>query len=210
MRYLKILLFIIILLPFSVKAALCDYSEKIRLQRLAQNITYSYDYIEDRKEATFTFTFNNLNNELYLVDTRNNKRFDYSGEELVLGGFYDDKSYKFEVRTTNTYCDSTALYYIYITTPAYNPYYNDPICEGLDYKYCNKWQKNTFSYDEFINDINTYKQTLIIEPSNKEEIKGIFDYIIEIYSRYYYIVLPLIIIASITYIIIERKRNNLF
>lgn len=213
MRYLKLILFMAILFPFSVDAALCDNAEKIRLQSLAQNITYSYDYIEENGNVSFTFTFNNMHSDLYLIDTKNKTTFNYSGEELVLGGFKDGTSYKFEVRTTNVFCNSSTLYYIYITTPAYNPYYSDPICIGLDYKYCNKWQKNTFSYDDFIKDVENYKQSLIEQPEQIEDVKGIFDTIIEFYSKYYYIILPIIIGLGLIYIIIlmiKRKRNDLF
>lgn len=210
MKYLKLILFIIILFPFSVNAALCEYSERTRLQKIAQNVTYSYDYIEENGNVTFTFKFNNLTSDLYLVDTINKTNFNYSGEELVLGGFKADTSYKFAVRTTNMFCDSSALYYIYITTPAYNRYYNDPICNGLDYKYCNKWHKNNFTYEEFIRNIENYKQSLIEEPIDVEEVEGIFDKIIEFYSKYYYIILPIIIVGGITYIFINRKKNDLF
>lgn len=210
MRYLKLILFLIILFPFSVDAALCSNSDKLRLQKLAQNITTSYDYVEENGDATFTFTFNNLSSELYLINTRNGRRFDYSGEELVLGGFYDGMSYKFEVRTTNIYCDSSALYYIYITTPSYNRYYNDPICNNLDYKYCNKWQKNTFSYEEFIKNIEDYKKSLILSDNNIVVEPGLFDILIEFYSKYYFIILPTIIIIGTTYIIVQKKKNDLF
>lgn len=210
MRYLKIILFLIILFPFCVEAALCDYSEKIRLQKLAQNITYSYDYVEEYRDATFTFTFYNLTSDLYLVNTRDDRRFDYSGEELVLGGFYDGTNYKFEVRATNSFCDSAALYYIYITTPSYNPYYNDPICENLDYKYCNKWQKNTLTYEEFVRNVENYKKTTLIPPDDVQDERGLFDMIIDFYSEYYYIILPAIIVIGITYIVIQRRKNDLF
>ena len=52
----------------NVKGLICDNAAKVRLQKLAQNITTSYDYVESNGMVTFDITFNNLSNELYLVD----------------------------------------------------------------------------------------------------------------------------------------------
>ena len=110
-------------------------------------------------------------------------------------------------------CDSSVIYYIYVATPAYNPYYSDPICEGVNYKYCNKWQKNTLSYEEFIRNVEEYKNKKdVIEID--DNVKGIFDIILEFYINNYYIILPTLIIIILIYIvinsIINRKKNNLF
>lgn len=210
MRYLKYLLCLIILFPITVNGLVCDNATKVRLQKLAQNITTSYDAIEQDGMVTFDITFHNLSHELYLVDTTNKREFYYSGGPLVLGGFQSGTNYKFEVRSTNLYCNGSVLYYLYVTTPSYNPYYNDPICDGLTYKYCNKWQKNDFTYEEFIKNVEEFKKEIIIYPEEPEQIKGIFDYIIEFYISYYYVILPIIILISLIYIFVNRKKDNLF
>ena len=92
----------------------------------------------------------------------------------------------------------------------YNQYYNDPICNGVTYKYCNKWQKNDFTYEEFIKNVEEYKNTKNIIVEEPNEVKGIFDYIMEFYISYYYIILPTIILISVIYIYINRKKNDLF
>lgn len=210
MRYLKIFIYLIILSPLCVKGLVCDNTTKVRLQKLAQNITTSYDYGEQNGTVTFNITFLNLNSELYLVDTVNEKDIYYSDTSLTLNGFESGKNYKFEVRSTDPFCSGSVLYYIYVTTPYFNPYYNDPICEGVSYKYCNKWQKNDLSYDEFIENVQNYKKEIIVKPDNPENIKGIFDYLIDFYVSYYYIVLPIIILSIIIYIVVARKKDSLF
>ena len=210
MRYLKYLLCLIILFPITVNGLVCDNTTKVRLQKLAQNITTSYDYIEQDGNVIFDITFNNLNSELYLVDVVNEREYYYSGNVLQLGGFKSGTSYKFEVRTTNIFCNGPALYYLYVTTPHYNQYYNDPICNGVTYKYCNKWQKNDFTYEEFIKNVEEYKNTKNIIVEEPNEVKGIFDYIMEFYISYYYIILPTIILISVIYIYVNRKKNDLF
>lgn len=210
MRYLKYIVCLIILFPISVNGLVCDNATKVRLQRLAQNITTSYNYIEQDGYVTFDITFNNLNSELYLVDVANNRQYNYSGNVLQLGGFESGKTYKFEVRSTDVYCSGSVLYYLYVNTPYYNPYYADPICDGFSYKYCNKWQKNDLSYEEFIKNVEEAKRQIESEEEIQEEVKGIFDYIIDFYTSYYYIVLPIIIVISLVYILIQRKKNDLF
>ena len=100
------------------------------------------------------------------MDTVNEKDIYYSDTSLTLNGFESGKNYKFEVRSTDPFCSGSVLYYIYVTTPYFNPYYNDPICEGVSYKYCNKWQKNDLSYDEFIENVQNYKKEIIVKPDN--------------------------------------------
>lgn len=210
MRYLKYILFLIILCPSYVNAAVCDNATKVRLQSLAQNITTSYDYIEENDNVTFNINFRNLSSELYITDITNGNKYYYNGSERSVTGFLPDTTYKFEVRSIDVLCSGKALYYIYVTTPAYNKYYKDPICNGVNHKYCNKWQKVTLSYEQFIEEIEKYKYIPEEEINNNENIKGIFDYITEFYLKTYYIILPLVIIICIIFIIVDRKKNSLF
>ena len=212
MKYLKFIICLVILFPISVNGAACDNANKVRLQKIAQNITTNYDYIETNGSVTFQINFYNLNSEIYLVDTRNNAKY-YSDNVLSLNGFENDKNYKFEVRSSNVLCDSSVLYYLYVATPAYNPYYNDPICENISYKYCNKWQKNTLTYDEFVKSVSEFKNSKN-ETIDKVEVKGIFDIILDFYIKNYYIILPLIIVVITIFIIvksiIDKRKNSLF
>ena len=214
MKYLKYILCLIVLFPISVKGALCDNSTRVRIQKIAQNITTGYDYVEQNGTVVFSINFYNLSNDIYLVDTKSGNKYYYSGNTLTIGGFNSDTNYKFAVRSSNVLCDSSAYYYIYVALPAYNKYYNDPVCNGVNYKYCNKWQKNTLSYDEFIKNVENFKNKKDIIIDNDEVNKGIFDLILDFYINNYYIVLPSLIFIIIIYIviksIIDRKRNSLF
>ena len=48
------------------------------------------------------------------------------------------------------------------------------------------------------------------EPIKKEEVKGIFDYIIEFYLDYYYFILPGVIVICFVGIYIYNKKHDLF
>lgn len=209
MRYLKGLICLIILSPLCVKALICDNADVIRLQKLAKNITTSYDYVENNSSAQFSITFENVSNELYLKNSSSGEEF-YGDGEFTLNNYSAGENYKFEVRSTNALCNTKALSYIYVNLPPYNPYYNDPICNGVSYKYCNKWQKNTLSYDEFVQDVTNYKNSLITNDEKSQQIKGLFDYIVEFYANYYFIILPVIILFSVIGITVYTKKTSLF
>lgn len=209
MRYLKGLICLIILSPLCVKALICDNADVIRLQKLAKNITTSYDYVENNSSVQFSITFENVSNELYLKNSSSGEEF-YGDGEFTLNNYSAGENYKFEVRSTNALCNTKALSYIYVNLPPYNPYYNDPICNGVSYKYCNKWQKNTLSYDEFVQDVTNYKNSLITNDEKSQQIKGLFDYIVEFYANYYFIILPVIILFSVIGITVYTKKTSLF
>ena len=209
MRYLKGLICLIILSPLCVKALICDNADVIRLQKLAKNITTSYDYVENNSSVQFSITFENVSNELYLKNSSSGEEF-YGDGEFTLNNYSAGENYKFEVRSTNALCNTKALSYIYVNLPPYNPYYNDPICNGVSYKYCNKWQKNTLSYDEFVQDVTNYKNSLITIYETSQQIKGLFDYIVEFYANYYFIILPVLILFSVIGITVYTKKNRLF
>ena len=77
-------------------------------------------------------------------------------------GFEADKSYRFVAYATNQdNCDYGELYTYYANTPAYNQYYNDPVCQDVrEYKLCQKWLKTGLTHDEFVKQVNEYKESI--------------------------------------------------
>lgn len=211
-KILSIFILFVILFPINSKALLCSDKEKVKFQELAKNITTTYDYIEKNNQATFNITFSNIPEGFRIYDYVNKKEYGYSASEIILSGFKSGRSYRFDYYTSDVLCQYDNLYTSYINLPYYNPYYKDSICNGLNYKYCNKWQKIDMNYEEFVSNVNEYKKSLeIIDNTiNEKEVKGFFDYIMEFYIKYYYIVLPLFIIVSISYIIYYNKKQDLF
>jgi len=210
-KVLGIFVLFIILFPINSKALLCSNKEKVKFQELAKNITTTYDYVEENNQVTFNIIFSNIPEGFRIYDYNNKTEHGYFAREMLLSGFKPGTSYRFDYYTNDVLCQYDNLYTSYINLPHYNPYYNDSICEGLNYKYCNKWQKIDMTYEEFINDVTKYKESLkAVEGPTTEKVKGFFDYIIEFYVNYYYIVLPLFIIISISYIIYYNKKQDLF
>lgn len=199
------MLFIYLLLfPFSIKA-FCYSKDKVKFQKLAENIDYTYVFDENTK--TFNIIFTNLQTSLSLNGVI------YPNQEVTLTGFVPGNSYNFVVKTNDSTCYDETIKTIYVTLPIYNANYNDPLCQGLhDYDICQKWGNYISNRSEFEKQIQKIN-TSVNENDNQiseEEYKGIFDYLANIFVNTYYIVLPIIIVACLIGIYKLNKKDRLF
>lgn len=213
----KKVLFIIclfVLLPMNVKALMCSNEKKAKFREQAKNVAINYTYQETDNDITFDIKFDNIPSDFYLYDVDTGDRY-YPNEQssAVVNNVQKNKSYKFWVYTSDALCENETLYTHYITIPGYNIYYKDNLCKGIEaYKLCNKWLNINMSYDEWKNEVNKYieslkKQQVVVE---QEEIKGIFDYVFDFYTSYYYFILPGIILVCIVGIYVYNKKHDLF
>lgn len=199
------MLFIYLLLfPFSIKA-FCYSKDKVKFQKLAENIDYTYVFDENTK--TFNIIFTNLQTSLSLNGVI------YPNQEATLTGFAPGNSYNFVVKTNDSTCYDETIKTIYVTLPIYNANYNDPLCQGLhDYDICQKWGNYISNRSEFEKQIQKIN-TSVNENDNQiseEEYKGIFDYLANIFVNTYYIVLPIIIVVCLIGIYKLNKKDRLF
>ena len=208
-------LLLLLLIPIQAKAIICSNEKKVQFQTLASNITTSYTYVEQDNNITFQITLSNIPEGFIIQDIKNNQTYSYQGSELTIFNLKPDKSYRFDVYTDDVDCSLVTLYSHYVTTPPYNPYYHASVCVGMEqYPLCQMFTKITYTYEEFVQKVNALKQTLeqpIVEDEPKPESeKSIYDYILEFYLNYYYIVLPLFIVSGIIIIYRYNKKNDLF
>lgn len=207
----RILLYIVVttmlLLPSNIEAQ-CSNTEKVNMASLAQNVTITYDYVEANN--TFSIVFTNLQPGFKLKDVANRIEYLYSSSELVLYGYKPGTSYRFDIYGTGN-C-TNRLYTHYVTIPGYNPYYNDPICVGVNHSICQKWTSISYDYNTFIREVNNIKQKLNKEETlqDEEKVLGVYDYITAFFINYYYIILPIIIITCVIIIVVKRKKDDLF
>ena len=194
----------LLLFPFSIKA-ICYSKDKVRFQKLAENIDYTYVFDENSK--TFNIIFTNLQQSLSLNEII------YPGQETTLTGFLPGNSYNFVVKINDLECYNETVKTIYVNLPAYNANYNDPLCQGLhDYDICQKWGNYISDRSEFEKQIQKIN-TSVNENDNQiseEEYKGIFDYLANIFVNTYYIVLPIIIVVCLIGIYKLNKKDRLF
>lgn len=208
----KILIFFILLLfPLSTQAYYCDYDDYKEVQKKASNVNLMVDYEIENDKAVFTITLYNLKDEHYIIDPKTEKVYEYNGSDTLEIKVEKPGIYSFEVYSEDNYCDENYLNKLYAEIPTYNKYYKDALCKGVEnYKYCQKWFSGNITYDEFKKAVNDYKESLKVTPQEEPEYKSIFDYLLEFYINYWFIILPTIIVAGIIGIILKKKQENKF
>jgi len=215
MKRIYLLFLLTFLIPITnVDGYYCKYSELSRYKSLASNISTTYDYVEEKNDLTFSITLVNLNQDLYIVDNTTDKVYNYSGNELTISGYKPGVTVKYSVYAKDVDCSDTLLYTIRVVLPGYNPYYSDPICEGItNYAYCQKWYNHNLDYETFKNRVTNYKNGLveqpIIVPGTVDEY-SIWDAILDVIIRYYYVIIVSIIIVCGTVVYINEKRSDVY
>lgn len=211
----KIILFIaLLLIPLSVDAYYCDYTTYNNALKKAQNVNImsSYEMVDDK--PVFIIQIYNLDSHQYIIDEKNQITYYYKDAVdgvITITNVTEPMVYKYGVYSDENYCDLSALATLYITIPAYNRYYKDDSCKGIEnYKLCQKWSSVSITYDEFKRNISSYKESLIKKEETKETYKSIYEIIFEFYLKYYYIILPIIIVVGSISILIIKKRENKF
>ena len=203
-----IVFLLLVLIPFKVDAE-CSEDEKIRLSKLANNITTSVEYYEENN--TFALTFLNLTGEFFIVD--DNTDLNYQSDfELIIDNLQSG-NYKYKIYDTNG-CFENEVLTKTIKIPYYNKYYNYKECNDFhEYSYCSKWLQSNISYDAWKSKVDTYKKEEIIEEPDEESDKTPIDNIVEIlvslYVDYYYIFLPIIIISFVAIIYLKDRSDSI-
>lgn len=199
------------MLPSIVKAE-CSNEEKIELSRIVSNVKITPVFNEEREK--FSIIISNITPSIYFRDM--NAKVDYinKGSEVVLYDVSPNQSYRIKFFSAKPACYGEALTSSYVSLPGYNKYYKDPLCEGLeDYKICQKWVNYNYSRSKWEEEVKKIEKPEEKKPEVKpreKEVKGFYDYLGELYEKYYYIVLPIIIIACTIEIAKLYKKEKFF
>ncbi|MDD2377611.1 MAG: hypothetical protein PHD10_00815 [Bacilli bacterium] len=218
-KYLKYLMFLSVLFinPLTIKAQ-CGYSEKVRLQKIASNVNFSYDYIETKKGSSvnnveFIITIANIHPDIYIEDTSSGTVYTFAkNSSVVTERNYSagiNVMYKIYGKTKN--CNDELLLTNYVNTPNYNRFYNDEACRGIEnHELCQKWSKVNLNYSDFVKKIDAYKKSLIVEEEPVEPEKKTFNYnfIYFFISKYYFIIMISIIVVCLFLMYRINKKNS--
>lgn len=213
----KLLFLLLLCIPIKYIDAKCLYSDLAELKKTASNVNESYEYKIIDNKAYFDVTLTNLTDDIYFVDTTNNKVYKNNNSEITLKDYNSGQTIVYNFYSSNLDCQDTVLYTIRIVLPQYNIFYNDPVCDGAkEYSLCQRWYGNNLSYNTFLDKVNQYKENkkendnnLEIEP---EEVgnNNLLHYVINFLTNYYYVIL--IIFCGIFIIVsyIRNKKNNIY
>lgn len=209
----KILIFFILfIIPLKTSAYYCNYDDYNMARKQANNVNYFVDYKIENDKAIFTITIYNIRNNQTIKDVKNNKSYSYNGKEYIKIDVTTSGMYTFEVYSSENYCDENYLNKLFVEIPKYNKYYKDDLCKGIEnFKYCQKWFSTDISYSDFKKAITEYKDKKVeIEENEIDDYKSIYEYILEFYLDYYFIILPIIIVICLIGIAIKKKKENEF
>lgn len=192
----------------------CEYSKIARLKSIVSNVNISYDYYIKDGSAYFNVTINNITPDIYFVDLKTSKTYTYNntqnGELTIYGYTGSGGNYRFYSALSE--CYGVKLADKYYKFPSYNVYYYDKLCdENPSFGLCKKWINVNYSYDEFVELLNQYKDKNNIKDNDVNEIiykPTIFDKFIKFYVKHYYFMLIGIIVVCITIMVISRKKNR--
>ena len=205
---IKYLLLLLILIPFTVLADNCDPNDKLRYSKLASNIKFNYDYVEENNNVTFKIIITNLSKELYIIDNKGNKiTYQKSNKGEIVLTDYSSGEYNFKIFSLDKTCKNQLISNKTIKLPDYNPYANEKICEGIEeYELCQKWKKNDLDHDQFITKVTKYKnEKNKIEKSEETEEDITNNIIVWLINHYFPILLSIIFICSILIVILSKK-----
>lgn len=214
------ILFIVLFMGFkfevkSLSYGGCEYSQISRLKSIVSNINITHDYYIQNNQAYFNITLSNLVPEIYFIDSKNKVKYTYAnsqnGQITIYNQTDTQVSYKFY--SNLNMCPGVKLSTKYYNLPIYNLYYNSDLCKGIEnYNLCKKWTKNNYSYDEFKEVVDKYKQQkekVTIEDEIKVTYeKTLLNYFIDFYVKYYYLLLIGIIVICFIIMYINRKKNK--
>lgn len=216
MKRIKVILFVFSLLMFmpSIVNAQCSYDEKSKLQTLAGNLNFSYNYVEVdngiNSSVNFNITISNLVPELYVVDQTNIRVYNYTGSDIVIDRNNPGTTTQFIVYGNTENCGGVELIINYVSLPSYNRFYKDEVCSGIaDYKLCNRWTRVDMTYSEFTKKVLDYKAQLKVEaePTQIQEV-SLVEKIMAFLSKYsFYLFGGITIICSGLIFYLKRKDD---
>lgn len=206
------LIFILLVFTPTFVKAECGYEERAKIQSLASNVSFTYNYKEDKDKHSINFSISitNLNQEIYIVNETRRETYYYKGnQEITINNFSDSDTVQFTIYGNTKNCKGEYLITNYVNLPPYNRFYNDKICKGIsDYQLCNRFNKVTMTYDEFIKKVTTYKESLRQKgnepnPNNENEL---LEKIIMFLSKYsFYLFGGIIIVCGGLLLYLKRK-----
>ena len=218
MKLKKVLLLLLICFfaNISFVCADCSDEELSKLKEIANNVNIVYEYQGEAagafgyEDGTFDVIITNIVDDIYIRDEFYNYVFNTSNADsdgkIVLKS-YVSGNHVFKIYAQN--CDKL-LRVIELNIPRYNPYSEDPLCEGIsgdDLDVCNKWYKYDLEYDDFKKAVEEYKKD-----SNKNGIadeENIFNNIFDFFSKnILYILISVVIIGSIVVIVIVKRKRS--
>ena len=205
-----------LIIPGIAFADECSYQDKQRLQKLANNVTYTveegYNMLAE-KDGTFIITFAGVSDELFFADSLSNLRvnyMDYNMGEFSVSNIDGGQTYQMRVYGRNT-CEHTTIRTITINLPVLNIYYGDPICnDAREYSLCSKYNSTLISYEEFVYKVEEYKKNRVLNNNTNDNTSIEEPRWYQIYRKYYWpaLISLIIVLGILIFLWIKEQKKN--
>ena len=165
MKKLKILLVIILCIPFVVNAASCNKEKYKKNLEIAEGITYNNDFSTGKK--TWSITFYGISNNMYLL--YNKKEYKPTKNSVTISPVSQGAKVTVEVLGDD---NCGVLNYFFIEEKYLNEFYGSSMCEGYEDKLtaCNsEFTKSKITKEYLEKVIYNYNNAIITEDEPKEE-----------------------------------------
>ena len=178
--------------------------------------TYFRIYISNLTEDLYVEVYNDSTGETttYTYEDSDNGTIYFDWDRIVLMVNYTITVYS----SSNTNCEGTELYTLYLTTPRYNTYSTYDLCDGAeDFYLCYDYLSiEEVEYGRFVELVSRYKSGLIDDEGNEIEEPSEKDTnsFIEFLSNHYItiIIITVVVIAvgvTVIVIIVKKQRSKI-
>lgn len=220
---MKKILFVIIILflmpsfVFAKSKTSCNYTLVSNLKKLVSNVNMTYSYRISDGSVYYDITFTNIQPDLYFYDKIYDRYYSYDDTNngvITLSEYYPG-NVSFTFYSRHSECNDEKLSVKSVSLPYYNRYYDDDLCDGIeDYNLCQRWINYNGTYTYFKEQVQNYRYSLISKNDNNDIVikKSFLTKLIEYFTSYYYIILPLsiMIFVGVLYLIkfIKNRLNR--
>lgn len=211
---LLVVIFSFVIFSDEVSAEICDSADIKRLEKLADMIDVSYEYIDNEVDSnteddyaiidSYRIFVSNLNQELYIKKGLYEYRYSDAVEGTLM---FTSNSGQMQMLVYTDRCPGKVLKTITLDLPKFNVYSYRRECkelEDLNLDFCDEWYQGYLD-DRIFNEF--------IEPYiNQDEVEvTIIDKIIQFFKQYYiYMIVGTVVIVGIYLLIVNyRKRSVL-
>lgn len=210
LKYIVFIVFLISLFVGEVDADVCDNDDIARLKEIAKLVTVTSDYIEEYEKTDNYGVYNvgvhGLTNEIYgeLISSSSITSFNYDDSDSNGDVEKEIISGKYKLYLYSSNCDNTLLRKVEVVLPVYNFFSTYDECKGInenDLKVCNKFLDDNITYEDFIKNINEYKNKIDKNKGAKEE-SLITKY------KYVFIIVGVVFVITIIFILIRNHKRN--
>lgn len=215
MKKIKTALIVLILMLINNVNVLaeCSSEEVQVLKEKASNIEIKLNLRENvegefgTSNKTYDVIVNNLTEEFFLIDGYYGESYgvrdkDENGQIVFYS--YMPGTYNFKIYSQEC---GTLISTIKVVVPRYNPFFGDPLCEGIsgeDLDVCGEWYSGELDYETFKAKVEKYKSGNNLEDNKNLDSSFSINKIV-----IFLVVSALVVVTIISIVIIKRKRSVL-